>query len=516
MPTPLLELKVISKRFPGVKALDCVSLSVNPGEVVALIGENGAGKSTLMKILGGVHQADSGEICVNGESATIRGVNDALRLGIGFIHQELNVLDNLDVAANVFLGREILWGGPLRLVDRKAMVQQSRRHLDRLGLKINPSMQLSKLSIAQQQMVEIAKTLSQNARLLIMDEPTSSLTLSETDRLLETIADLRRDGVSVIFISHRLDEVCRCADRVVVLRDGKNAGDLPKEKISHEHMVRLMVGRELKDLFVRPPSHRQEGGLEVRRLQTRAKPGKHISFQVNRGEILGFAGLVGAGRSEMAQAVFGVEPAIEGEILLDGKPLVIRTARDAIRAGIYLAPEDRRSSGLVVDMTIRENITLPALSRYAPALGLINRSMETAVAKEQCTSMRVKSPSVEVRVMNLSGGNQQKVVLGKWLAMDPKVIIFDEPTRGIDVGAKAEIYRLMGALADKGVAIIMISSDMEEVIGVADRVAVMHEGSITGFLNRDQFSQEAIMHLAVGGDRKRGDAPGSNGSLSNS
>lgn len=510
MPSPLLELKGISKRFPGVVALDSVSLSVGTGEVVALIGENGAGKSTLMKILGGVHQANEGEICVDGKPVTIRGVTDALALGIGFIHQELNVLDNLDVAANVFLGREILWGGPLQLVNRRAMHDQSKVYLERLGLKLSPATPLSELSIAQQQMVEIAKALSQNARLLIMDEPTSSLTLSETDRLLETIADLRRQGVSVIYISHRLDEVRRSADRVVVLRDGKNAGGLAKEEITHDNMVRLMVGRELKDLFVRTPSHKQAGGLSVRNLRTRYRPRHHVNFEVARGEILGFAGLVGAGRSEVAQALFGVEPALEGEILIDGTPVAVTTARDAIRAGIYLAPEDRRASGVLTDMTIRENVTLPGLRRYAPVLGLINRAMETAVSKEQCTALRVKTPGVESLVMNLSGGNQQKVVLAKWMALDPKVIIFDEPTRGIDVGAKAEIYRLMGALADRGVAIIMISSDMEEVIGVADRVAVMHEGRITGFLDRAQFTQEAIMQLAVGGGN------GTHGSPSNS
>jgi ribose transport system ATP-binding protein len=498
MAVPLLELNNISKRFPGVVALDGVSFSIIPGEVVALIGENGAGKSTLMKILGGVHQASAGEILIDGKPTTIRGVTDAIRLGIGFIHQELNVLDNLDVASNVYLGREPLWGGPLRLVDRVKMRRDSQQYLSRLGLNISPTEPLRNLSIAQQQMVEIAKTLSQNARVLIMDEPTSSLTLSETDRLLETIADLRASGVSVIFISHRLDEVCRCADRVVVLRDGKNAGELSKQQISHENMVRLMVGRELKELFVRPPSRRREGGLEVTGLRTRAKPAHLLSFSVSRGEILGFAGLVGAGRSEMAQAIFGVDPPLQGEIRIDGKLIAVRSSRAAIDAGIFLAPEDRRLTGLITDMTIRENITLPAMRRYMNALGLINRGAEKVVAKQQCESMRVKAPSVESRVMNLSGGNQQKVVLGKWLALEPNVIIFDEPTRGIDVGAKSEIYRLMGKLADSGVAIIMISSDMEEVLGVADRIAVMHEGEISGFLEKHQFSQEAVMRLAVG------------------
>jgi ribose transport system ATP-binding protein len=429
---------------------------------------------------------------------TIRGVNDSIRLRIGFIHQELNVLDNLDVAGNVFLGRERLWGGPLRLVNRRAMQEQAEVYLKRLGLNIHPATPLIQLSIAQQQMVEIAKALSLDARLIIMDEPTSSLTLTETDRLLATIADLKRQGVSVIYISHRLDEVKQCADRVVVLRDGKNAGNLSREEITHDNMVRLMVGRELKDLFKRTPSHKRTGGLTVRGLRTRFKPQHTIDFEVSRGEILGFAGLVGAGRSEVAQAIFGVDPPLTGEILVDGEPLSIRNSRDAIRAGIFLAPEDRRAAGLITSLPIRENITMPGLRRYANALGLVNRDLETQSARKQCDAMRVKAPSVETLVMNLSGGNQQKVVLAKWLALEPRVIIFDEPTRGIDVGAKAEIYRLMGNLADNGVAIIMISSDMEEILGAADRVAVMHEGRITGFLNHEQFSQEAVMRLAVG------------------
>lgn len=501
---PLLELKNITKRFPGVVALDSVSLSVDAGEVVAVVGENGAGKSTLMRILGGVHQADTGEIRVDDRPVTIRSVGDAIRLGIAFIHQELNVLDNLDVAANVFLGRERLWGGFFRLVDRRTMHRLAMEHLRRLGLSISPDTPLAQLSLAQQQMVEIAKALSQDARLLIMDEPTSALTLSETDRLLETIADLKRQGVSVIFISHRLEEVRRCADRVVVLRDGKNAGELSRDQATHDNMVRLMVGRELKELFRRTPSHRREGGLRVEGLRTRYKPRHKISFEVSRGEILGFAGLVGAGRSEVAQAIFGVDPPLEGEIYVDGQRVIIRSSQDAIRAGIFLAPENRRDMGLITDMTVRENVTLPDLRRFAGALGLIRRDLEIEVARQQIDSLRIKTPSIETPVMNLSGGNQQKVVLAKWLAMRPRVIIFDEPTRGIDVGAKAEIYRLMGSLADRGVAIVMISSDMEEILGVADRIAVMHEGAIAGFLERGQFDPQAVMKLAVGASQTNG------------
>ncbi|MGD0089146.1 MAG: sugar ABC transporter ATP-binding protein [Planctomycetota bacterium] len=497
MAEPLLELEGITKRFPGVTALDNVSLAVFPGEVVGLIGENGAGKSTLMNILGGVHQASAGKIRIAGREAAIRSVADALALGIGFIHQELNVLDNLDIAANCFLGREPLWGGPLRLINLARIHSDTETHLRRVGLDFSPRTPLRELSQAQQQLVEIAKALSQNARVLIMDEPSSCLTLSETGRLLATVKELRAQGVSVIYISHRLAEVEQCADRVVVLRDGQNAGALRREEINHGNMVRLMVGRDLKDLYVTGKGSQQQDYFLVRGLRTAAYPHRQLSFSVARGEILGFAGLVGAGRSEMAQAIFGVDRPLGGEVLLDGLPVPINSARDAIAAGIYLIPEDRRHFGLVTSMTVRENITLPGLRALA-YLGLVRRGREAELAERQVSALKVKTPGIETRAMNLSGGNQQKVVLAKWLALQPNVLFFDEPTRGIDVGAKAEIYRLMRTLADNGVAIIMISSDMEEVMGVSDRIAVMHEGAITGFLDRAEFTEEAIMHLAVG------------------
>ena len=493
----LLELKGITKRFPGVLALSNVSLSVGQAEVVALIGENGAGKSTLMKTLGGVHQPDEGEIFFDGKPVTIAKVADAIGLGIGFVHQELNVLDNLDVASNVYLGREPLVGGPMRLVNQRRMWTESETYLKRLGLTISPKTPVRELSIAQQQMVEIAKALSQNARVIIMDEPTSSLTLAETDRLLATIKDLRNSDVSVIYISHRLGEIEQIADRAVALRDGQNAGELARADVKHEKMVALMVGRKLEDLFVQGKGPQERGYFQVEGLRTPYRPHHRISFDVASGEILGFAGLVGAGRSEMAQAIFGVEPPLEGTVRLGGQELKIASAREAIDAGIYLVPEDRRQTGLITSMTIRENITLPGLKRYSPGM-MISRAQEEEVSKREVEALRVKTPSIETRAMNLSGGNQQKVVLGKWLSLQPKLMIFDEPTRGIDVGAKAEIYRLMRELADRGVAIIMISSDMEEVLGVSDRIAVMHEGDITGFLPRAQFSEKAIMSLATG------------------
>ena len=497
MASPFLEVRGVTKRFPGVLALDSVSLQVSQGEVLGLIGENGAGKSTLMKILGGIHQPDAGTILIEGRPTSIADVAQSNALGLGLIHQELNVLGNLDVGANIFLGREPLWGGPLKLIDRKKIRRDAEPFMHKLGLKISPAAPMRNLSLAQQQMVEIAKALSQNARLLIMDEPTSSLTLTETQRLLETIGELKRQGVGIIYISHRLGEVQLCADRVEVLRDGRNAGALMREEISHDRMIRLMVGRDLKSMYVAGAGAAGRGGLEVRGLVTRANPLQRISFTAHRGQILGLAGLVGAGRSEMAQAVFGVEPPLAGEILLDDAPLNIASPRDAIAAGIFLVPEDRRQTGLLVEMNIRENITLPGLEA-ATRWGMIQRKRERAIARRQADSLQLRAPNLEVKARNLSGGNQQKVVVAKWLALRPQVLIVDEPTRGIDVGAKAEVYRLLRGLADSGVAIIMISSDMEEVLAVSDRIAVMHEGAISGLLSRPQFSEEAVMRLAVG------------------
>ena len=493
---PLLEMRGIAKKFPGVVALDNVSLKVGRGEVVALCGENGAGKSTLMKILGGIYPPDGGEIIVDGQPVKINHVMDALKLGIAFIHQELNVLDNLDVAANVFLGREPL-SGPFRLIDRKKIHADTGPYLKRLGLDISSRTRLDRLSLAQQQMVEIAKALSLNARIIIMDEPTSSLTLSETDRLLELVCELSGQGVSVIYISHRLGEIEHCADRVVVLRDGKNAGELLEAEARHDHIVGLMVGREIKNFYVESKAANSPAFFKVRNLRSTRYPGRPVSFDAGKGEILGFAGLVGAGRSEMAKAIVGLDPINEGEIELGSRKISIQSARDAIDRGIYLVPEDRRGEGLVTQMTVRENITLPSLKRFAP-FNLIRRDRERKAADEQIASLKIKTPGAETLVLNLSGGTQQKVVLGKWLAMTPRVIIFDEPTRGIDVGAKAEIYRLMRALAENGTVIVMISSDMEEILNVSDRIAVMYEGEITGVLDRADCNEQNVMQLAVG------------------
>jgi ribose transport system ATP-binding protein len=493
---PLLEVRGISKRFPGVIALDGVSLKVGRGEVVAVCGENGAGKSTLMKILGGVQQPDDGEILVDGKPVKILNVNDAMKLGIAFIHQELNVLDNLDVAANVFLGREPLLA-PFRLINSKKIYADTEPYLKRLGLNISSRTRLDRLSIAQQQMVEIAKALSLNARIIIMDEPTSSLTLTETERLLELVCELSEQGVSVIYISHRLGEIEHCADRVVVLRDGKNAGELAESEARHDKIVSLMVGREIKSFYVASEAAKSPAFFKVRNMTSSRYPGKQVSFDAGKGEILGFAGLVGAGRSEIAKAIVGLDRVSNGEIELGSEKISIHSSRAAIDRGIYLVPEDRRGEGLVTQMTVRENVTLPSLKRFAP-FNLIRRDRERKVANGQIESLKIKTPSCETFVLNLSGGNQQKVVLGKWLSMEPKVMILDEPTRGIDVGAKAEIYRLMRALAGQGTVILMISSDMEEILNISDRVAVMHEGEITGVLERTDCTEQNIMQLAVG------------------
>lgn len=494
-------MEAVSKRFPGVVALDNVSLDVGAGEIVALIGENGAGKSTLMRILGGAIERDAGTIKINGEPVEIHSPREASALGIEFIHQELSVLDNLDVAANIFLRREPTKAGFLKLIDRKRIYREADALLRKLGLTISSRTPLGQLSIAQQQLVEIARALGAGARIIIMDEPTSSLTLTETRRLLELVKDLKSENVSIIYISHRMHEVEEIGDRAVVLRDGKNAGTLERSEITHERMVRMMVGRDLKEFFKgaardRAPSSNGDGFI-VRRLRTMRYPNHTLTFSVAPGEVLGFAGLVGAGRSEVARAIFGVEEALETEVVLDGKALRITKPLDAITHGIYLIPEDRRLSGLIVDFNVRENISLPNLESYSSAK-IINHAKESKAAVEACKAINIKTPTPEMRAANLSGGNQQKVVLAKWLTFRPRVLIFDEPTRGIDVGAKEEIYALIRTLAAKGVSVIVISSEMEEVLGISDRIAVMHEGRLTGILNRAQFSEEAVMRLATG------------------
>jgi ribose transport system ATP-binding protein len=493
----LLELAGITKVYPGVTALDNVTLRVMQGEVLGLIGENGAGKSTLMKVLGGVTEPSAGTIRIDGREHATLTVAEATRAGIAFVHQELNLFENLDVTSNVFIGREMLTGGPLMLVDNAAMRARVVALLDKLDADFGPDTLVEHLSIAQRQMVEIAKALSIDARVIIMDEPTSSLTLSETERLLQVIASLKAAGVSIIYISHRLSEIMSCADRVVVLRDGRVVGELPRDGLSHAAMIRLMIGRDLKSLYTPPQTPPRDGGCDIVNVVTTAFPDRSISLAIRHGEILGLAGLVGAGRTSLARTLFGIDRLLGGEIRLDGRPVHVASPRDAIRQGIYLVPEDRKRTGLILELPIRENVTLASLLRYARML-LINRQSETQVARAQAASLAIKAPGIDTQAVTLSGGNQQKVVLAKWLSMQPRLMIFDEPTRGIDVGAKTEIYALMRGLADRGVPTVMISSDMEEVIGVSDRIAVMHEGRISGVLEREQFSEYNVMRLAIG------------------
>jgi ribose transport system ATP-binding protein len=494
---PLLSLSAITKTYGAVRALKGVSFHVDAGEVVGLIGENGAGKSTLMKVLGGVIQPTSGTIVLEGQEHAALSVQQSLNAGIAFVHQELNLFENLDAAANVFIGREPRYGGPLRLVDNKALHARVTPLLRRLGCDFSASTPVADLSIAQCQMLEIVKALSLDAKLIIMDEPTSSLTMSETSRLLDIVADLKKSGVAVIFITHRLAEIEHCADRVVALRDGALVGSLERADIKHDAMIRLMIGRSLNTLYTPPATAPLAPVLELDAFATPAYPAQPVTLALRGGEILGLAGLIGAGRTELARAIFGIDRPASGTLRLNGKPVTIRSPRDAIGFGIYLIPEDRKHSGLILDSSIAENIVLASLPSISRA-NLVDSGKGERIALAQQKSLRIKAPSVGVQAGSLSGGNQQKVVLGKWLCMQPKLVIFDEPTRGVDAGSKSEIYALMRKLADEGVAILMISSDMEEVIGVSDRVAVMHEGAIAGMLERDALSEASIMHLAVG------------------
>jgi ribose transport system ATP-binding protein len=499
----LLEVEHIAKAFPGVQALQDVHLRLRRAEVLAVVGENGAGKSTLMKILGGVYPPDAGAIRLDGKPVAFAGVEAAERLGIVLIHQELNLADNLDVAGNVFLGREPTWGGPLRLI-RPEIYRNAATITRRLGLDCPPRTLVGSLSLGQQQLVEIARALSLRSRVLILDEPTSSLTERETERLFQVIRDLKRDGISVIYISHRLREVLQIADRVTVLRDGRNAGELERQDIEHEAIVRLMVGRELKQFFQRsyPDPQQVPAGrtkiLEVRRL-TWAAGQRPIDLTLAAGEIVGLAGLMGAGRTELAETLFGIRPRLTGEIRLDGRPLGARHPAEAIAAGIFLLPEDRRLQGLILSSSVKQNISLASLDRLN-RLGLVARGSERQLAQRMCHRLNVRTPSVEQTASLLSGGNQQKVVLARWLSRTPRVLLLDEPTRGIDVGAKSEIYALMDELARQGLAILMISSDLEEILGMSDRVLVMHEGRLAGELPRAVMTEEAIMRLATGGD----------------
>lgn len=500
MTKPLLEAQGICKGFPGVQALQDVDLTLNQGEILAVVGENGAGKSTLMKILGGVQSQDTGTIHFQGEPLHLSDVADAQHRGIALIHQELCLATNLDVASNVFLGRESTFAGPLNLLSR-SIYQQSIPFLERLGLEVSPKTPVHQLSIGQQQLVEIARALSLRSTILIMDEPTSSLTQRESDRLLQVMRDLKAEGISILYISHRLQEVQEIADRVVVLRDGQNAGELNREEINHDALVNLMVGRELQQFFDRQHRIDYEQSstiLEVKGMSLDLDSKRPFDFNLHAGEILGIAGLMGSGRTELAEALFGIAPAVQGTVTLQGVPIDIYSVNTAIDHGIFLLPEDRRISGLVLDASVKENLSLATLMEMS-RFRLIQRGREKQHAQSLCDRLNVRTPNISQTVGLLSGGNQQKVVLGKGLSRTPRVFILDEPTRGVDVGAKREIYGIMDELAGQGVGMLMISSDLEEIIGISDRVLVMYQGSIAGELRQDELTEEAIMHLATGG-----------------
>lgn len=495
---PLIEARNLHKRFLAVHALNDVSASFYEGEVVAVMGENGAGKSTLMKCLAGVHVPNEGEILFEGKPVRIPTVNEAAKLGVAFIHQELNLADNLSVGANIFLGREPKKAGPLGFIDQREIRRRTDALIKQLGMQFSADTRVADLTIGHQQMVEIAKALSQEAKILIMDEPTSSLTRHETDVLFRLVNELREKGLCIVFISHRLAEVQEIADRVIVLRDGCNSGELPREEINHDRMVSLMVGRDLK-LHEKRQTDSGEVLLNVERLRVAHAPEEEVSFELRAGEIVAMAGLVGAGRTELAQALFGIDRILGGSIEVEGRPVTVRNPQDAIAAGIAYVPENRKEHGAIVEMSIRENVVMAGLDRYQ-RFGFVQQGRHEEIATEAKERLRIKSPTVAKEVGLLSGGNQQKVVLAKWISLGPKVFLLDEPTRGIDVGSKSEIYQVIEEMANEGAAILFISSEMEEVLRVADRILVMHEGKLAGELQGEAMTEERVMQLATGNE----------------
>ncbi len=502
-PTPdLLRMSGISKSFPGVRALQNVDLSVQAGECLALVGENGAGKSTLMKILSGVYAPDEGTIEIDGRTVVPSNPHHAQQLGVSIIYQEFNLFPNMSIEENIFIGREPNRSG---IVDRSQMRKSALGYLRQVGVDLDPRSMVRDLSVAQQQMVEIAKALSYNARIVIMDEPTSALTDTEVRALFEIIRGLKARGLGIVFVSHRLEEIFEICDRITVLRDGRNVGELSTATATPDQVVRMMVGREMTDLFQKENSSTSDQVvLEVRGLSRRGTQRDDskvvldgVDLQVRSGEIVGLAGLVGSGRTEVARAIFGADPFDSGEIYLEGQRVHVKSPAEAIGKGIALAPEDRKLQALVLALAIRENIALPNLGRLS-RFGFVRRREERALADRYIQALSVRTPSMEQKVINLSGGNQQKVVLAKWLALNPKVLIVDEPTRGIDIGAKAEVHSLLSQLAAQGVAILMISSELPEILGMSDRIYVMREGKITGVLDRSEATEERVMELATG------------------
>ena len=491
---PVLEMRRIGKTFPGVVALNDVDFELRPGEVHILLGENGAGKSTLMKILSGAYQKSAGQILLDGSEVEIKNPKHAQTLGISTIYQEFNLIPHLSVGENIFLGRE-----PARLpgvIDQRAIFQQATRALTDLGLALNPRKLVKELRVAEQQMVEVAKALSLDARILIMDEPTAALTEHEIKELFATIRSLKEKGVAIVYISHRMEELFEIGDRVTVLRDGRSVGTYDVAAINKSELIRLMVNRELTDLF---PKEKVATGPEVLRVEgLSTETGlKDINFSLHKGEVLGISGLLGAGRTELARAIFGLDKITSGTIYLDGAPRKVDSPRRAINAGIGFLTEDRKSQGLVLPLSVKENLCLSSVDKFS-SWGVMNATKEQQAGDRYVKELRIRTPSLNQKVVFLSGGNQQKVVLSKWLCSEAEIFIFDEPTRGVDVGAKTEIYQLMNRLTASGVAIIMISSELLEVLGMSDRILVMRGGRVTGEFSAAEATQERILQCALG------------------
>ena len=493
----IVSMTDICKNFPGVKALDHVNFELRSGEVMALIGENGAGKSTLMKILSGVYTKDSGTVKINGQEYDDLNPKKAQQLGVAIIHQELNMCKHLSVAENIYLGRELR--GKF-CIDNKTMEAESQKILDELGIDIKPWESVGDLPVSKQQMVEIAKALSINAKILIMDEPTSALTSKEIDELFRIIRKLKKEGHGIVYISHRLEEFQHIVDRVTIMRDGQYIMSGDFKDLTMDKMISDMVGREIKEKFPRVQCEKGKKIFEVRNLNA-GRMVRDINFSVYEGEIVGFAGLMGAGRTETTRAIFGVDPKDSGEIYVDGKEVKINGPLDAIRNGVVLSPEDRKKDGLCTKLSIRENMALPNLDLIGKH-GIVNSSKEDELCEKIVKDLQIKTPNVEIDSGNLSGGNQQKVVVGKWLARNSRVVIFDEPTRGIDVGAKVEIYNLMNQLKQQGIAVMFVSSEMPEVMGLADRIIVMCDGRITGELTAAEATQDDILKMATSFENK--------------
>lgn len=498
---PLLRLEGISKSFPGVRALHNVHMDIRKGEVHALLGENGAGKSTLMKILSGAYSRDTGEIIWEGRPIAIHNPREAQDLGIGIIYQEFNLVPQLTIAENVWISREPYRNRALQWLDWKEMRRKTQVLLDELHLPLDPKQPVAGLGVAQQQMVEIAKALSLDARLLIMDEPTSALTDTEIKQLFTVIRRLKARGVAVVFISHHMEEVFEICDRGTVLRDGEFIATVDLAGVTEDAIIRLMVGRNLEQQYPKAPARRGEEALRVEHLNRRGVL-HDVSFSAFAGEILGIAGLVGAGRTELMRAVFGADPIDSGRIIVFGKETTVKSPHTAIRSGMGLLPEDRKQQGLVLMLSVLHNMSLASLDKLATASRLfLRKADERQQANGFVDKLRIMTPSVDQQVQFLSGGNQQKVVLAKWLASRSRILIFDEPTRGIDVGAKVEVYNLMNSLVESGVAVIMVSSEMPELLGMSDRILVMHEGRLTAELSRHEATEEKVLAAAMGAEQ---------------